>query len=466
MIKNIHYQEIKLHLLLFGILAGLISVSCEDFVEVGTPNSQLSSSTVFDNTATANAAMAYIYGFLREQSPISGNPQGLSLTLGLYTDEMEFYTTSSQPSFPFYTNNLLPSDPTSENYWNTSYRVIYAANSLIEGINVSLQIPEIERQRLHGEALFVKAFMHLYLTSLYGDIPYVEQADYRVNTSPVKDMAAVARQKVIDDLRQAIELLPEQYNTPNKATPNKAAAQSLLARVLLYNADYAGAIDAATAVLDQTGYQLADEPSGAFLRESPEVLWQLAPATEGFPTLEAATFTLYAAPPEQWALNSAFLSYFSDNDLRKAQWIGTVSDGIQTFYFPAKYRQSSTEATSTEYAVMMRIAEVVLIRAEAAARLGQTDLALSDLNRIRQRAGIQLVDITNPVEIVQEILNERARELFCEQGHRFFDLRRFGQLDTVLGTTKAGWDTSDTLFPLPQTELNLNPNLLPQNPGY
>jgi hypothetical protein len=57
-------------------------------------------------------------------------------------------------------------------------------------------------------------------------------------------------------------------------------------------------------------------------------------------------------------------------------------------------------------------------------------------------------------------------ELFSEFGHRFFDLRRFDELDQALSGVKADWNSTDNLLPLPQVELNLNPNIGPQNSGY
>ena len=85
---------------------------------------------------------------------------------------------------------------------------------------------------------------------------------------------------------------------------------------------------------------------------------------------------------------------------------------------------------------------------------------------VRERAGLGEYTSENTQELLQEILNEGFRELFSEQAHRFFDLKRFGMLDSQLQPLKPGWDTTDSLLPIPATEINLNPNLLPQNPGY
>ncbi len=69
-------------------------------------------------------------------------------------------------------------------------------------------------------------------------------------------------------------------------------------------------------------------------------------------------------------------------------------------------------------------------------------------------------------ELASAILEERRKEFFTEQGHRWLDLKRTGTADAVLSVKKPGWDSKDVLWPLPENELLLNGNLLPQNTGY
>ncbi|MNL06269.1 SusD family protein [compost metagenome] len=69
-------------------------------------------------------------------------------------------------------------------------------------------------------------------------------------------------------------------------------------------------------------------------------------------------------------------------------------------------------------------------------------------------------------EIIDAVLSERRLELFTEHGHRFFDLKRTGKLNTVLSDTKLQWKNTNRLLPLPESELLLNTNLNPQNEGY
>lgn len=87
------------------------------------------------------------------------------------------------------------------------------------------------------------------------------------------------------------------------------------------------------------------------------------------------------------------------------------------------------------------------------------------LNAIRNRAGLGNTSAGNMEEIIDAVLEERRKEFFTEYGHRFFDLKRTGKLNEVLGV-KPGWKSENRLLPIPESEINLNTNLQPQNPGY
>ena len=99
-------------------------------------------------------------------------------------------------------------------------------------------------------------------------------------------------------------------------------------------------------------------------------------------------------------------------------------------------------------------------------RQGELIGAKNDLNLIRNTAGLANTTAVTVDEVLADIMAQRRFELFTEFGHRFFDLKRMGMLDAVLPETKSGWKDTDRLWPLPTSELTVNPNLNPQNPGY
>jgi hypothetical protein len=225
--------------------------------------------------------------------------------------------------------------------------------------------------------------------------------------------------------------------------------------------------NAASAVLNEGGlYVWVTDLDKIFLKESTTTIWQLMPGIAGDNTKEAVTFSFVSAPPPVSALSPYLLGAFEPNDQRKVHWVTTVTDGSDSYSHVYKYKQALNTGSSTEYSIVLRVAEQYLIRAEARAHQGDLIGAKEDLNKIRQTAGLPDTDAVTAPAIIEAIVKERQVELFCEFGHRFFDLRRSNKLDAALQAIKPGWDSTDRLFPIPQSELLLNPNLAPQNAGY
>ena len=115
--------------------------------------------------------------------------------------------------------------------------------------------------------------------------------------------------------------------------------------------------------------------------------------------------------------------------------------------------------------MVFRLAEQYLIRAEALAQQNKLDSALADLNLVRQRAGLGNSTAVTGTDVLAAVMHERQTELFAEWGHRWFDLRRTGTIDAVLGAVKPGWQPTDSTLPVPFTQIQDN-SLLTQNPGY
>ncbi|MUV04609.1 RagB/SusD family nutrient uptake outer membrane protein [Flavobacterium rakeshii] len=449
------------------VTCGTVSCnSCSDFNEVELPASQLAGESVYENTTTANAVMAGIYSKLRDGGLLTGLPAGMSNQLGHYADELDFYGSASASTIPFYNNALLPTTRDMSSLWNSTYNIIYSCNAVIEGVATSQSLPQQDRDRLTGEALLVRSLMHFYLANLYGAIPYVTSTDYKINTTITKTEVNDLYSLLVNDLLQAIELLPQQFSTPLKVIPNQVVAKALLARVYLYSGLWAEASDMASAVIGNQNLIWETQLDQVFLKESSSTIWQLASATAGKNTNEGATFIFETAPPPFTALSNAFVGAFEQGDLRREYWVTEVTGDNQVWYRPNKYQQKTTTATSMEYSIMFRLAEQYLIRAEARVRQGDLIGAADDLNKVRERAGLTGSTATTVETLLEAILAERRVELFTEMGQRFFDLKRYGILDMELIGVKPGWNSTDSLFPLPEAELLANPNLLPQNPGY
>ncbi len=460
-------KDNKLVFTIYFILLFLM-VGCDSFTDVDLPSSQLTAKDVFKNKTTANAAMVDIYTKIRDHGLLTGYPAGISSGLGLYSDELMFYGISVTGQANFYTNSLLASDLEITELWTSSYNQIYSANAIIEGVaSSSNALNTFDKNQLTGEALFVRALIHFYLVNTFGDIPCLLTTDYQQNKVAHRMPVSEVYAQIKADLLKASDLLPDGYIGTDRVRPNKWAAQALLARVCLYRQEWNEASNAASGVLNQTGLYVWPSGMGTvFGKGSPSTIWQLMPPIAGANTREAGTFIFVGGPPPSMAISDQLIGAFSDNDLRKSNWIKTVTNGTGTWYHANKYKAASNTGTSVEYSIVLRMAEQYLIRSEARAHQGNLLGAKEDLNKIRNLAGLSNTVAVTSDEIIEAILQERRRELFTEFGHRFFDLKRTGKLDQILSPLKPQWGTNDRLLPIPESELLLNPNLTPQNAGY
>lgn len=443
--------------------------SCDSFVDVELPKSQLTTVTVFEDYSTANAALIDIYANIRDKGMLTGTGLGISNQLGNYADEITSTQNPNNPSLNFYNNSLLPSNTSVSGYWNITYNQIYAANAVIEGVEASKNLSVEQKKQLTGEALFIRALLHFYLVNIFGDVPYITQTDYKKNSTVSRTPTQEVYQSSIADLENAITVLPDATATSDteRVRPNKSTAQALLARVYLYNKSYPEAANMASAVLNQESlYGLEQNIAKVFLIGSKETIWQLQSGNAGLNTAEASFFTFTSGPPPLVSLSDNLVNSFSLNDLRKSNWIKTITKGTSIWYHPYKYKENKSTSVSKEYSIVLRIAEQYLIRAEARAQQGDLIGAKEDLNKIRHRAGLNDTAASSQQEILDATQQERRWELFTERGQRFFDLKRTQKLDNTLTGLKLGWDTTDSLFPIPESELSANPNLRSQNPGY
>lgn len=438
-------------------------LSCKKFVNVSPPVNSLTTETVFNNDITATAALSWVYTSL---SSGSGSLSSITYLGGILADEATAFSSNIDIQ-QFFTNNILSSNTNVSGFWGSSgYTYIYRVNAVLEGLEKSTGITASLKTELQGEAKFLRAFFHLYLTTLFGDIPYITTTDYRINTAVTRLPQTEVFQKIIDDLKDAKEKLSVNYNYSNgeKAKPNKWCAEALLARVYLYNRNWAEAEVEATGVINNTTLFGLNTLDSVFLKNSREAIWQLIPLNANQNTNEGRIFILTSTPTNS-ALRNEFLNSFEPGDNRKSKWVGNITVGTNTYYYPYKYKLRTATSPLNEYSMVLRLGEQYLIRAEARAQQNNVSGSQTDLNVIRTRAGLGNTSANDKASLLSVIENERRIELFSEWGHRWFDLKRTGRIDAVLGTIKTGWLITDALLPIPQSELLVNPNMT-QNPGY
>jgi len=467
--------------------------SCKKFVEVDGPATSVSSKNVYSNDATAVGVITSLYVNLSNSGPIYPTEiSGLSGIAGLSADELDYYSGAGSQDLAVYYQNALTSLNVNNGFWGITYQRLFVVNAALEGIGASSGLTPSVKRHLMGEAYFMRAFYYFYLVNLYGDVPLVLSTGYTVNSIIKRTAKAQIYDQIVADLKAAQSLLGNGYlkgdgiteyspGSEERVRPNKWAASALLARIYLYMGRWADAEATATLVLsNHTSFQL-EGLENVFLKNNREALWQLQPTQIGNNTQEANVFVI---PPEGPSfsnpvyLNSDLIKNFETGDLRKDSWVGNITANGRVYYYPYKYKvkaSSITDAPVTEYCTVIRLAELYLIRAESKARLGDLANAISDIDQIRDRAGLPLVKDTNPNldqdNLITLVLKEKRIEFFTEWGHRWFDLKRTGKVDEIMAkvTPKKNngeaWRSYQQYYPIWSNELQSNPNLT-QTTGY
>jgi hypothetical protein len=442
----------------------LLAYGCKKLVTVAPPIDSISNEAAFADSNTAVATVNGLYAYMAANTNYFGS-FGFTLYTGLSSDEL--YNTSSSTEFdPFTTNSLLSTTGDLDNIWSIGYKTLYQANNCIEGLTNTKSLSFSNKNQLLGEVKFIRAFCYFYLSNLFGDIPLPATTNYQANASlPRVSIDSVSRQ-IIADLQDAEKLLSDDYVTNGKSRANKYAADAFLAKVFLYLGDWADAENYADKVINSGTYSL-ETLENVFLSGSNETILQLdvSGVNIGYNTYEGFQFIPVSATRKpRYALTPSLLSAFEPGDHRMQSWISKSKVGGQDYFYPFKYKVR-TASDFTEYPIYFRLAEQYLIRAEARAHQNKSQDAIDDLNTIRTRAGLAGATVNNEAALLLAIEHERQVELFAELGSRWFDLKRTKRANDVLKVEKPSWVTTDTLYPIPLTEIQLNPALT-QNEGY
>lgn len=458
---NIIYKGFAL---LVFLNAGMIS-SCKKFVEVPLPTSQVTSDFVFSNDQASIQAITGIYSKMMED-PQRFTAGYTTFFAGMAADELLYYTNSMRDEFEENQISQNNHDNLDFWFWRPCFSYIYAANKCIEGATASQTLTPSIKKQVIGEAKFIRAFCYFYLVNLFGDVPLVISTDYRINQSLPRNSIDNIYVQIVTDLRDAKDLLPLNYPAVERSRPNKLTAASLLARVYLYQKEWIKAEIESSEVINSPLYNVEANINNVFTVNSNETIWQLVPVEPGRNTYEGFIIIPFSSnTTPTYFLTNHLINDFESSDQRKSVWTASRSFNSQVLFYPSKYKVRSG-ATLLEYYVVLRLGEQYLIRAEARAKQNDIIGSQSDLNVIRNRAGLLNTTSNDQVTLLSAIEHERRTELFAEWGHRWFDLKRSNRADFVLGTLKPlTWQTTDALWPIPQNQINLNPNLT-QNAGY
>ncbi|WPV02032.1 RagB/SusD family nutrient uptake outer membrane protein [Mucilaginibacter sp. cycad4] len=439
------------------VLSLVTLASCKKFLEVQPKDSVFDSQTIVDR-ASAETAVRGIYRALS-----ADNYYGVNfVSVGYLSGDNIQWTGSQSIVQQFIDHNVKADNATVSGIWLAIYTTINRANYVISKLPgvADATLTTAERNQLLGEAYFIRALCYFDLARTWGGVqivttPTISATDKNgIKRSTVEQTYA----QVLSDLNAAEPLLPLP-TAQNPVRANKETVYALKARYYLYQKDWTNAENYATLVLGDTqNYSLLKPYSAWFAnnvvgtKESVFELSYSATYTNGHrgqwqPPANSGT--------RQWAPNSTFLALVNDPTIggNRSALVAKTSAGL--WYGNLYYRSPATDP-----AYIIRIAEEYLIRAEARAQLNKLGDALTDLNTVRDRAGLTATTAVSQADILLAIENERRIE-FALEGHRWFDLVRTGRAAAVLGVT----DTKKNILPIPVDQLNVDPALT-QNPGY
>ncbi|MFH0758429.1 MAG: RagB/SusD family nutrient uptake outer membrane protein [Bacteroidota bacterium] len=365
-----------------------------------------------------------------------------------------------------------------------------------------MDIDEVIKDRVLGEAYFLRALYHFILVRYFGDIPLIlEPLAPGDNLRPFRTDKAIVYGQIIEDLTSAMDLLPARstYASGDLGRASKGAATGLLAKVYLTLGDWEQVL-ALTDEVSSLGYALNPNYGDNFdilNKNSVESLFEIqyiSDAGEDFWSNEnqASWLSTFTGPRNSdmvaggWGWNQPyqeFVDAYEEGDLRKDVTI--LYDGCPQFdgqdYDPSysttgynlrKFLVTKSESATSDNSPMnfpvLRYADVLLMKAEALNNLNRTSEAEVPLNAVRKRAGLPAVTGLSQSEFREKVLHERRMELAFE-GQRWFDMIRIdgGQwgLDFLHSIGKLNASEKHLLFPIPLKEIESNPNLI-QNPGY
>lgn len=380
--------------------------------------------------------------------------------------------------------------------WSWMFAGVNRANYILEFQD---KIDFNGKQEIIAQARFLRAYYYFELVKWFGDVPlavnkrilFGEQFD--IPRTPKEEVYAL----IEEDLAFAAANLPAVQ--PVKGRITSGAAQALLGKAYLYQNKFAEAAAAFEPVISGPyslvqDYDMIFEPEGENNSESIFEVQYSDKEGAGFGCLQCSEGNVavgfngirnYSGPVFESGFSfnvpvQEVVDQFSDGDLRKdvaildieswaAQTGATYVEGYEhTGYYNRKYiaRQGDLNTgdanlTNPNNYRAIRLADVLLMAAEANFQTGNEDRARTYLNRVRNRAGLENVTLSGN-NLLNQIYEDRRLELVGE-GHRFFDLVRTGRAAAEIEGFQTG---KHELFPIPAIEIQLAGNNWEQNPGY
>ncbi|WP_338874874.1 RagB/SusD family nutrient uptake outer membrane protein [Spirosoma sp. SC4-14] len=382
---------------------------------------------------------------------------------GTFTDERELAT-----------KQLTATNGAVDQLWATLYGTIYGANFILEKLPQVSGVTDATRKQVMAEARFMRGWANFIGAYTYGDIPKVTTIDRVANTNIPRTPRADILASVIADYTAALGDLPSVASgstdiTTNATYLNKINCQAAMARYYLYMKDWVNAEKYATTVISSGVYTMVTNYADIVLRDfTTESVLEVGYNLSDDPGTSAYSLNnLYVSRREVIPSNQVVAALNSTESGTRSATIGFSTQNLKgndNGWTVLKYGTASEDNNNI---VLMRLAEMYLIRAEARAQQGNltgANGAIADLNVLRTRAKAPAVTATAQADVLLAVERERVYELAFE-GQRWYDLVRTGRAQAVMSAFSPNWSSRLELWPIPQREIQQNKSLT-QNPGY
>ncbi|HNP19588.1 MAG TPA: RagB/SusD family nutrient uptake outer membrane protein [Fulvivirga sp.] len=463
----------------------VLITSCDSKLDI-KPEDTLVETDVFAEEALAERALGEAYLKLVRSTTNTTFTYGDFTTDVAVTNNIEFYNN-------YIDGNVRPDDQSLSGFWLDYYSAVNSANALVVNIpKYGAYDQNIQDQHI-GEAKFIRAFAYLKLLNLFGEgaltknmsglglpMPLTPFEGYNEKDAVLpRSSVQEVYDQIIKDLEEAAVAVPESYGTSSsgnldtRTRATKGAAYALLSRTYLYMGDYPKAADYAQQVINLNGiYELDDDLTNLFPNNFPDPQTSISPEyIFGYPfsSNQMGSNNLgfsYFYKLSIW-VNEDFIATYPAGDLRVDQLI-FIGDTQYNKQVVAGRRTTVkfSNPNGRSNVPMLRLAEVILTRAEALARTnGVNQESVDLLNEIYKRANPTatdhvLADFGNGQQLVDEILKERKFELAYE-GQTRYDLIRTGR-----SLKNPNIPENYKVLPIPQIDIDIGKGIIIQNPGY
>jgi hypothetical protein len=510
--------------IILAICIVLTVTNCNDDFLVTPSLTEIAEGNFWQTEKDAFLALNGVYSALQSRSMYGGNLNGWQGFPGFDNlGDNAFNQYKWEGPGLFMEGSLDPSNGPIEAIWLDLYRGIARVNSVIKNVEIISEelVPLETKKALLGQAYFLRALMYFNISVYFEDAPLITAPQTLENAYVPKNTYAEITAQIVEDLKLAVSSLPDSHPNDLYGYATKGAALGLFARVQLYNKQYDGEFG----VLNLTqqalglGYSLHPNYSELFTPEneqSSEIVFSIR-FLRGDDTSNGEIFSgTFAGSPkvDQRPMPNLAKDYYcidglpitssplynaaterQNRDPRATATIYFTGDqyfvnpdrflsNSPTKYGMRKYIRNSADAEGnrefgegSQDFYIIRYADILLMRAEAMAETGDVSGASSLINQVRDRVGMPSVQsvegAVNQQQMIDIVRHERRVELALE-GLRFMDLKRWGTMEDAFNRASSDpvgpynpqyLGRKSEVFPIPQSEIDVNKNLL-QNPVW